>query len=173
MRGAGYVINTIAVGGRRAVELDFDIPERYGIRQTIADTHGIGGISRSARTIPQVLAIARVIEEEAPEAWLLNETNPMATVVMSLARATNVRHVGLCHDAENTARELADYLGLAGPAALAWTAGGINHMTWFLTLASGGRDLYPLLRERAEDPAVRRTRRGPVRAARLFWLLRQ
>jgi alpha-galactosidase len=155
VRGAGYVINTIAVGGRRAVELDFDIPERYGIRQTIADTHGIGGISRSARTIPQVLAIARVIEEEAPEAWLLNETNPMATVVMSLARATSVRHVGLCHDAENTARELAEYLGLAGPGTLAWTAGGINHMTWFLTLASGGRDLYPLLRQRAEDPSVR------------------
>jgi alpha-galactosidase len=155
VRGAGYVINTIAVGGRRAVDLDFDIPERYGIRQTIADTHGIGGISRSARTIPQVLAIARVIEEEAPDAWLLNETNPMATVVMSLARATNVRHVGLCHDAENTALELADYLCLDGPAKLAWTAGGINHMTWFLTLASAGRDLYPLLRQRAEDPTVR------------------
>lgn len=155
VRGAGYVMNTIAVGGRRAVDLDFDIPERYGIRQTIADTHGIGGISRSARTIPHVLALARVIEDEAPDAWLLNETNPMATVVMSLARATNVRHVGLCHDAENTARELSEYLGLPGPEELAWTAGGINHMTWFLTLASGGRDMYPLLRQRADDPAVR------------------
>jgi alpha-galactosidase len=155
VRGAGYVMNTIAVGGRHAVDLDFEIPERYGIRQTIADTHGIGGISRSVRTIPQVLALARVIEREAPDAWLLNETNPMAMVVMSLARATNVRHVGLCHDAENTARELADYLGLSDPAKLAWTAGGINHMTWFLTLTSTGRDLYPRLRERAEDPAVR------------------
>ena len=155
VRGAGYVVNTMAVGGRRAVDLDFDIPERYGIRQTIADTHGIGGISRSARTIPQVLALARVIEEEAPDAWLLNETNPMATVVMSIARTTNLRHVGLCHDAENTARELADYLDLPGPGPLAWTAGGINHMTWFLTLASGGRDLYPQLRRRADDPAVR------------------
>jgi alpha-galactosidase len=155
VRGAGYVMNTIAVGGRHAVQLDFDIPERYGIRQTIADTHGIGGISRSARTIPQVLALAKVIEDEAPGAWLLNETNPMAMVVMSLARATNVRHVGLCHDAENTARELAGYLDLPGPAGLAWTAAGINHMTWFLTLASGGRDLYPRLRQRAEDPAVR------------------
>ncbi len=155
VRGAGYVMNTIAVGGRRAVQLDFDIPERYGIRQTIADTHGIGGISRSARTVPQVLALARVIEEEAPDAWLLNETNPMAIVVMSLARATHVRHVGLCHDAENTARELSGYLGLADPSRLAWTAAGINHMTWFLTLASGGRDLYPLLRERAEDKVVR------------------
>ena len=160
VRGAGYVMNTIAVGGRRAVQLDFDIPERYGIRQTIADTHGIGGISRSARTIPQVLALARVIEDEAPDAWLLNETNPMAMVVMSLARATNVRHVGLCHDAENTARELAGYLDVPDaarpdPARLAWTAAGINHMTWFLALSSGGRDLYPLLRQRAEDPAVR------------------
>jgi alpha-galactosidase len=155
VRGAAYVINTIAVGGRRAVQLDFDIPERYGIRQTIADTHGIGGISRSFRTIPQVLALAKVIEEEAPDAWLLNETNPMATVVMSLSRATNVRHVGLCHGAENTARELADYLGLTDPATLGWTAGGINHMTWFLTLSHAGRDLYPLLRQRGEDPAVR------------------
>jgi alpha-galactosidase len=156
VRGAGYVVNTIAVGGRRAVQLDFDIPERYGIRQTIADTHGIGGISRSARTIPQVLALARVIEAEAPDAWLLNETNPMAMVVISLARATNVRHVGLCHDAENTARELAGYLGLPGPEQLAWSAAGINHMTWFLSISSDGSDLYPRLRERAEDPAVRR-----------------
>ena len=148
-------MNTIAVGGRRAVQLDFDIPERYGISQTIADTHGIGGISRSVRTIPEVLALARVIEEEAPDAWLLNETNPMAMVVMALSRATSVRHVGLCHDAENTARELAEYLDLADPARLAWTAAGINHMTWFLTVASAGRDLYPLLRERAQDPAVR------------------
>jgi alpha-galactosidase len=155
VRGAGYVINTIAVGGRRAVQLDFDVPEKYGIRQTIADTHGIGGISRSARTIPQVLAIAKVVEDEAPEAWFLNETNPMAMVVMSLSRATNLRHVGLCHDAENTARELAGYLDLPGPARLAWTAAGINHMTWFLTLAAGGRDLYPRLRQRAEDSAVR------------------
>lgn len=155
VRRADYVMNTMAVGGRRAVDLDFEIPERFGIRQTIADTHGIGGISRSVRTIPQVLALARVIEREAPDAWLLNETNPMAMVVMSLVRATSVRHVGLCHDAENTARELADYLALSDPVQLAWTAGGINHMTWFLTLTSSGRDLYPRLRERAEDPAVR------------------
>jgi alpha-galactosidase len=155
VRGVGYVMNTIAVGGRRATQLDFDVPERYGVRQTIADTHGIGGISRAARTIPQVLALARVIETEAPDAWLLNETNPMAMVVMSLSRATSVRHVGLCHDAENSARELASYLGLSDPALLAWTAAGINHMTWFLTLASGGRDLYPRLRQCAEDPTVR------------------
>ena len=155
VRGAAYVMNTIAVGGRRAVQLDFDIPERYGVRQTIADTHGIGGISRAARTIPQVLALARVIEDEAPDAWLLNETNPMAMVVMALSRGANVRHVGLCHDAENTAREVAGYLDLPDPARLAWTAAGINHMTWFLTLASFGQDLYPELRKRAEDPAVR------------------
>ena len=77
-----------------------------------------------------------MIEEEAPDAWLLNETNPMAMVVMALSRATSVRHVGLCHDAENTAHELAEYLDLADPARLAWTAAGINHMTWFLTMAS-------------------------------------
>ena len=161
VRGAGYVINTIAVGGRRATQLDFDVPEHYGVRQTIADTHGIGGISRAARTIPRVLEVARTVERESPEAWLLNETNPMAMVVMALGRATGLRHVGICHDAENTARELAEYLGLADVRELSWQAAGINHMTWFLRIASHGRDLYPLLRERALDSDVRQ--RDPVR----------
>ena len=161
VRGASYVVNTIAVGGKSATQLDFDIPERYGVRQTIADTHGIGGISRASRTIPRVLEIARVVEHEAPDAWFLNESNPMAMVVIALARATGLRYVGLCHDAENTAREIADYLGLADVSDLSWHAAGINHMTWFLSLHSHGKDLYPQLREQAEDPAARD--RDPVR----------
>lgn len=161
VRGVDYVINTIAVGGRNATQLDFDIPERYGVHQTIADTHGIGGISRAARTIPRVLEVARVVESEAPGAWFLNETNPMAMVVMALGRATSLRHVGLCHDAENTARELAEYLELADADKLCWQAAGINHMTWFLSLGCHGNDLYPRLFERATDPVVRG--RDPVR----------
>lgn len=161
VRGASYVVNTIAVGGKHATTLDFDIPERYGVRQTIADTHGIGGISRAARTIPRVLEIARVVEREAPDAWFLNETNPMAMVVTALGRATSVRHVGLCHDVENTARELARYLGLAHVTELSWHAAGINHMTWFLGLNARGNDMYPQLREQARNMAVRA--QDPVR----------
>lgn len=155
VRGVDYVINTIAVGGRKATQRDFDIPERFGIRQTIGDTHGIGGISRAVRTLPRLVELARVIERESPDAWFLNETNPMAMVVMALGRESGLRHVGLCHDAENTARELAGFLELDDVSRLSWRAAGINHMTWFLSLSSNGKDLYPSLRKKASDSAVR------------------
>ncbi len=166
VRGASYVVNTIQVGGKEATLADFDIPERYGVHQTIADTHGIGGIARAVRTIPHVLEIAQVVEEVAPEAWFLNYTNPMAMIVMALARRTGLRHVGLCHDAENTVTDIASYLNI-NREALAWHAAGINHMTWFLGISSHGKDLYPDLRALADQPDVYRT--DPVR----FELLRR
>jgi alpha-galactosidase len=150
VRNCDYVINTIQVGGKEATLTDFDVPEKYGVRQTIADTHGIGGISRALRTLPQVLDIARTVSEEAPNAWLLNYTNPMAMVVMALARGSGVRHVGLCHGTEHTVTTVAGYLGIER-ARLAWQAAGINHMTWLTHLSAEGRDLYPELREYARQ----------------------
>ena len=156
VRGCDYVVNTIQVGGKHATRVDFDLPEKYGVRQTIADTHGIGGISRALRTIPPVLDIARAVAEHAPDAYLLNYTNPMAMVVMALTRIGATRHVGLCHGTENTARELAGYLGLGHPSELSWRAAGINHMTWFLDLSVAGKDAYPRLRQlaRSIDPSA-------------------
>ena len=155
MRDCDYVINTIQVGGKEATEIDFDLPEKFGVRQTIADTHGIGGISRALRTIPPVLEIVNAVAEHAPKALLLNYTNPMAMVVMALASTGFDRHVGLCHGTEHTAADIAGYLGLEQPSDLVWQAAGINHMTWFLKLAVGGEDVYPTLREfaRAADVA--------------------
>lgn len=150
-RGCDYVIVTVQVGGRKATRLDFEIPERFGVRQTIADTHGIGGISRAMRTLPAVLEIAKTVADVAPDAWLLNYTNPMAMVVMGLAQAgLGSKSVGLCHGTENTASTIARYLGLSEPSRLCWTAAGINHMTWFLKLLVDGKDVYPALREFAE-----------------------
>jgi alpha-galactosidase len=152
IRGCNYVVNTIQVGGKAATRIDFDLPERFGVRQTIAVTHGVGGISRALRTIPPVLEIARTVEEHAPDAWFLNYTNPMAMVVMALAAASGVRHVGLCHGTEHTVDAVAAYLGIAADRErLAWQAAGINHMTWLLTLSLDGRDLYQSLREYARS----------------------
>jgi alpha-galactosidase len=154
VRGCDYVINTIQVGGKEATRVDFDIPEKFGVRQTIADTHGIGGISRALRTIPPVLKIASTVAEQAPDAYFLNYTNPMAMVVMALARAGVPRHVGLCHGTDHTAATIAKYLGLDNPARLTWQAAGINHMTWFLNLSLNGKDVYPRLREFARSVDV-------------------
>ncbi len=147
VRDCDYVINTIQVGGKEATQIDFDLPEKFGVRQTIADTHGIGGISRAMRTIPPVLDIASAVAQYAPNALLLNYTNPMAMVVMALASTGFDRHVGLCHGTEHTAADIARYLGVEQPSELVWQAAGINHMTWFLKLAVGGEDMYPRLRE--------------------------
>lgn len=155
VRGCDYVVNTIQVGGKEATLVDFDLPEKFGVRQTIADTHGIGGISRALRTVPPVLEIARAVADNAPGAHLLNYTNPMAMVVMALARAGGVRHVGLCHGTEHTVTAVAGYLGVERNR-LAWQAAGINHMTWLLNLNVDGRDVYPQLRDFARQADLSR-----------------
>ena len=160
MRDCDYVINTIQVGGKEATQIDFDLPEKFGVRQTIADTHGIGGISRAMRTIPPVLDIVNAVAQHAPNAILLNYTNPMAMVVMALASTGFDRHVGLCHGTEHTAVDIARYLDLDQSSDLVWQAAGINHMTWFLKLAVGGEDMYPRLREFARAVDVSQHKDG-------------
>ncbi len=145
--GADYVVTAVSVGGREAVSRDIDIPARYGLRQTFGDTLGIGGVMRALRTIPVVLNLCRAVQDEAPNARVLNYTNPMSMVVMAVTRALGMPVTGLCHSIPVTAATLAGYLDVA-EEELAWLAAGINHQAWFLELRQRGQDLYPRLRER-------------------------
>jgi alpha-galactosidase len=153
LRGADYVITTIQVGGDDAIRADFEIPARYGIKQTVGDTLGIGGISRALRTIPVELDIVHDVEELAPDALYLNYSNPMSMIVMAIARSSGLRHLGLCHSIPHTVAQIAMYLGLS-PVDISWRAAGINHMAWILTLEDDGDDLYPRLVERSLDPEI-------------------
>ncbi|MBI4517115.1 MAG: alpha-glucosidase/alpha-galactosidase [Deltaproteobacteria bacterium] len=146
LTGADYVINTIQVGGYRpATVIDFEVPKRHHLHQTIADTLGIGGIMRALRTIPVLIDICRDMEEVCPRAWLLNYTNPMAMNCWALSRATPIRTVGLCHSVQGTAMQLAGDIGVPY-AEISYLAAGINHMAFYLRFERQGEDLYPLIR---------------------------
>jgi alpha-galactosidase len=135
----------IQVGGYKpSTVVDFEIPKKYGLRQTIADTLGIGGIMRGLRTIPVLLDVCSDMEEVCPDALLLNYVNPMAMLCWAVAEASPIRSVGLCHSVQHTAGELAHDLGL--PASeLEYHVAGINHMAFFLRLEHEGENLYPAL----------------------------
>jgi alpha-galactosidase len=164
LRGADFVVNTIQVGGARATQLDFDVPARFGLRYTIADTIGVGGVFRALRTIPVVLGIVRDMEQVCPEAWFLNYTNPMATVVRSVAQASPIKTVGLCHSVYWTIDTLAGYLGIPAAEIDAESA-GVNHLAFILRLEHRGRDLYPDIRRFVE---AGRTPDGDLVRAELF-----
>ena len=146
LEGADYVLFTVQVGGHEATQRDFEIPKRHGIRATIADTLGIGGVFRALRTFPVIGATAREMAEVCPDAWLLNYTNPMAMLCWSVFAGTEVeRVVGLCHSVQGTAKQLAELLG---ERDLDYLAAGVNHQAFYLRLATrAGDDLYPRLRE--------------------------
>ncbi len=147
LAGAQYVLCMVQVGGYRpATVLDFEIPRKYGLQQTIADTLGIGGIMRGLRTIPVLLDICRDMEEICPDALLLNYVNPMAINCWALHRATPIRTVGLCHSVPHTAHDLARDLGVP-PSEITYLVAGINHVAFYLRLEHNGEDLYPRLRE--------------------------
>jgi len=143
--GAGYVIVAIATGGLEAWRLDMEIPDKYGVRQTIADTVGPGGLSRGLRTIPVVLDIARDMEQVCPHAWLLNVTNPMTTLTRSVHKETSVPCIGLCHEMFHCMEELAPMLG-ASPEEVHFNGAGINHCAWMLDIKVRGQDGLELLR---------------------------
>ena len=156
--GADYVVTLIQVGGYRpATVTDFELPKRFGLRQTIGDTIGIGGIMRALRTIPVLLDICRDVEELCPEALLLQYVNPMAMICWALARSTPVRSVGLCHSVQGTARELAADVGVPADE-LEYVCAGINHLAFYLELRHRGRDLYPALLSKADVPDWNRVR---------------
>ena len=153
LAGADYVITMFQVGGYRpSTVIDFEIPKRYGLEQTIADTLGIGGIMRGLRTIPVLLGICADMEELCPDAVLLNYVNPMSMLCWAVSRASSIRTIGLCHSVQHTAHQLAGDIGV-DPAALEYTCAGINHMAFYLSFgertADGVRDLYPSIAERA------------------------
>jgi alpha-galactosidase len=153
LSGSDYVVNSIEVAGLQNVRADYDIPMRYGIDQCIGDTIGPGGIFKALRTGPAWLEILADLERVAPRAVVLNYTNPMSILTLAAARATGLRVVGLCHSVQGTSRLLAEYLEIPYEE-LTWRCAGINHNAWFTTLERGGKDLYPLLRERAKIPEV-------------------
>lgn len=153
LEGSDYVINTIQVGGYDATLIDFDIPEKYGLKQTIADTLGVGGVFRALRTIPVLLDICEDMREVAPGAWLLNYANPMAMNVWAGYRSTDVPIIGLCHSVQGTIEQLAGYIG-ALVEEMTYTCSGINHMAWYTDLRWNGEDAYPLLFQAMENPDI-------------------
>ena len=155
--GADYVINEIQVGGYRATRADFDIPARYGVRQTISDTIGIGGIFRGLRTIPVLIGIGDDLAKVAPDAYLLNYSNPMAMLPWAVYAGTPFqRVVGMCHSVRDTHSFLAGLVGLR-VSDIDFVTAGFNHQAFVLRFEHQGRDLYPRLREVIDaDPELQR-----------------
>jgi alpha-galactosidase len=156
--GADYVIAMFQIGGYRpSTVIDFEIPKRYGLRQTIADTLGIGGIMRGLRTVPVLLDVCRDMEAVCPDALLLNYVNPMAINCWALSRATSIRAIGLCHSVQGTAEQLARDIGVP-VADINYLCAGINHMAFYLRFeqrtADGVEDLYPRIRRVVEEGRV-------------------
>ena len=154
LRGATFVVNAIQVGlYDPCTIIDFEVPKKYGLRQTIADTLGIGGIMRGLRTIPVLQDFANDMEEVCPDAWFLNYTNPMAILSGYMQRYTKIKTIGLCHSVQSCSKDLLNRLGmedkLEGRKEL---IAGINHMGWLLEIQDkDGNDLYPEIRRRAVE----------------------
>jgi len=144
--GADFVINTVQVGGYEATKVDFDVPARYGIQYTIADTVGVGGVMRGLRTIPVMLEISQQMEELCPEAWLFNYANPMSILVWATSKASSIKTVGLCHSVYWTIHDLAEWLEVP-MQEITYLSAGINHIAWLLRLERHGENLYPRLRQ--------------------------
>ena len=162
LRGANYVVNAIQIGGYKpSTVIDFEIPKKYGLRQTIADTLGVGGIFRALRTIPVMLDFAHDMEAVCPDAWFLNYTNPMCMVTAALLRYSDIRAVGLCHSVQCCATGLLHHLGMMNAVKkLQWNIAGINHQAWLLEITDGGRDLYPEIKRRAAKLNAAARRKG-------------
>ena len=145
--GADYAISMIQVAGYKpGTVVDFEIPKKYGLRQTIADTLGIGGIMRALRTIPVLLDMCHDMEALCPDVTFLQYVNPMAMNCWAISRATKIKTVGLCHSVQGTAHQLADDIGVPIDD-INYIVAGINHMAFYLKFERNGQDLYPLIRQ--------------------------
>ena len=145
--GADYAISMIQVAGYKpGTVIDFEIPKKYGLRQTIADTLGIGGITRALRTIPVLLDVCRDMEALCPDATFLQYVNPMAMNCWAISRASKIKTVGLCHSVQGTAEQLAHDIGIP-IGEINYTCAGINHMAFYLRFERDGQDLYPEIRK--------------------------
>lgn len=149
LKGANFVINTIQVGGYDSCIInDFEIPLKYGLKQTYADTLGIGGIFRGLRTIPVMKGITDDMEEVCPDALLLNYTNPMSIVTGAMQHNSHIKVIGLCHSVQRCAHDLLEGLGM-NTENVEYEIAGINHQAWLLEVKRGGVDLYPEIKKRA------------------------
>ncbi len=150
LRGANYVVNAIQVGGYEPCTVtDFEVPKKYGLRQTIADTLGIGGIFRTLRTLPVMFDFARDMEEVCPDCLFLNYTNPMAMLSGGIQRYTGIETVGLCHSVQSCVPSLLGELDMDYSDLVQWKIAGINHQAWLLECTRDGVDLYPEIKRRA------------------------
>jgi alpha-galactosidase len=146
LKNADYVICTIGVGGVEAYKKDLEIPDKYGIDQNVGDTIGPGGTFRGLRVIPEIVKIAKDMEELCPNAILFQYSNPMAAICIALHKVSNIKTVGLCHSVQGTALQLANYLRVPSQSVSYWCA-GINHMAWYLEFKINGKDAYPDLKK--------------------------
>ena len=154
LSSADYVVCMIQVGGYRpATVVDFEIPKKYGLRQTIGDTLGIGGIMRGLRTIPVLLDYCRLMEAHCPDAIFLQYVNPMAMNCWAIGRASTIRTIGLCHSVQGTAEQLAKVIGIPYEE-ITYRCAGINHMAFYLSFERDGVDLYPAIRQVIADGRV-------------------
>lgn len=149
LRGAKYVCNAIQVGGYDPCTItDFEVPKKYGLRQTIGDTNGIGGIFRALRTIPVMQDFAVDMEKVCPDALFINYTNPMSMLTLAWNRYTDIKAVGLCHSHQSCVPMLLGRLDLPKDG-VNYKIAGINHMAWLLEITRNGEDYYPEIKRRA------------------------
>lgn len=165
---ADYVINMVQIGGYKpSTVIDFEIPKKYGLRQTIGDTLGIGGIFRGLRTIPFMMDLCNDMEEQCPEALLLNYTNPMAILCWAVNQYSSINNIGLCHSVQGTAQQLCHDIGVPYDE-VNYLCAGINHMAFYLEFKHKSRDLYPDIHRVVEEGRVPDWNR--VRYEMLKWL---
>ena len=154
LAGADYAISMFQVAGYKpGTVTDFEIPKKYGLRQTIADTLGIGGIMRGLRTINVFMDMSRDMEQVCPDVMHLNYVNPMAMNCWAINRATSIKTVGLCHSVQGTAAQLADDIGVPIDE-INYICAGINHMAFYLRFERDGENLYPLIQNVLEEDRV-------------------
>ncbi|MGP8058199.1 MAG: hypothetical protein ACLP9C_01005 [Acidimicrobiales bacterium] len=150
MEGADFVIVTISTGGFESMAVDIDVPERFGIRQSVGDTVGPGGVNRALRNVPVLVGIARDLREVSPDAWLLNITNPMSCLTRAIGRETSLKVVGLCHEVGNWCLDLAIALGKPAEAVRP-TVSGVNHFPVVTALDVDGTDGFSILADILEE----------------------
>ncbi len=153
LENANYVINMVQVGMHEATLIDFDVPRKFGVKQTIGDTHSIGGIFRALRTIPLMWGMADDMQAVCPHALILNYTNPMSMLCWSVFAAKPIKIVGLCHSVQYTTQQISGYAGIPYEE-VTYLGGGINHVAWILRFEHKGKDAYPLLRKALEENRI-------------------
>ena len=150
LRGADFVVTTIAVGGRRGWELDVTVPRKHGIFQPVGDTMMPGGISRAMRMIPQMVAIAEDVAELCPDAYFLNYSNPMTSVCRAIRLKTGVPVIGLCHGVHHVEGVLARFMGVEESCISSFGV-GLNHLTFLTYIRCNGKDAMPLMMDKVRE----------------------